>query len=33
VAYPALSLSMIRSFYEHRAVELAKGRTVLNKAA
>jgi len=33
VAYPALSLTMVRSFYEHRAVEAAHGRSVINEAA
>ena len=33
IAYPALALAMIRSFYEHRAVPDAHARSVLNEAA
>jgi fatty acid desaturase len=33
VGYGALSLSSIRSFYEHRAAEAVEHRTVLNEAA
>lgn len=33
VAYPALSLAMVRSFYEHRAAPQAAARSVINEAA
>lgn len=33
VAYPALALVMVRSYYEHRAAPDCKHRTVLNEAA
>ncbi|MBA4707272.1 fatty acid desaturase [Aquitalea aquatica] len=33
IAYPALALAMVRSFYEHRAVPDAAARSVLNEAA
>lgn len=33
VAYPAMALAMVRSFYEHRAVAKAGARSVLNEAA
>ncbi|MDC7718590.1 fatty acid desaturase [Vogesella sp. DC21W] len=33
VAYPALALAMVRSFYEHRAADAANARSVLNEAA
>lgn len=33
VAYPALSLTMVRSFYEHRAVSTVDERSVINEAA
>ncbi len=32
VSWPALSLSMIRSFYEHRAAEVVGERTAINEA-
>ncbi|MEQ6290704.1 fatty acid desaturase [Vogesella sp. GCM10023246] len=33
VAYPALSLAMVRSFYEHRAQPAPAARSVINEAA
>lgn len=33
VAYPALSLAMVRSYYEHRAAEDVKHRIVINEAS
>ena len=33
VAYPALSLAMVRSYYEHRAADDCKHRIVINEAA
>lgn len=33
VAYPALSLAMVRSYYEHRAADHCKHRIVINEAA
>jgi len=33
VAYPALSLAMVRSYYEHRAAEDCKHRIVINEAS
>ncbi len=33
IAYPALSLAMIRSYYEHRAADNCKHRIVINEAA
>ncbi|PFH12325.1 fatty acid desaturase [Collimonas sp. PA-H2] len=33
IAYPALSLTMVRSLFEHRAVESEHGRSVINEAA
>ncbi|MFC3532226.1 fatty acid desaturase [Vogesella facilis] len=33
VAYPALSLAMVRSFYEHRAQAAPAARSVINEAA
>ena len=33
VAYPALSLAMVRSYYEHRAAEDCKHRIVVNEAS
>jgi fatty acid desaturase len=32
VAYPALSIAMVRSYFEHRAVEHCKHRIVINEA-
>jgi fatty acid desaturase len=32
IAYPALSLAMVRSYYEHRAAEPCKHRIVINEA-
>ena len=33
IAYPALSITMVRSFFEHRATALAKHRIVINEAS
>lgn len=33
IAYPALSIAMVRSFFEHRATAQAKHRIVINEAA
>ena len=33
VAYPALSLAMVRSYYEHRAAEQCKHRIAINEAS
>jgi fatty acid desaturase len=33
IAYPALSLTMVRSLFEHRAVESEHARSVINEAA
>jgi fatty acid desaturase len=33
IAYPALSLAMIRSYYEHRAADDCKHRIVINEAS
>lgn len=33
IAYPALSLAMVRSYYEHRAADDCKHRIVINEAA
>jgi fatty acid desaturase len=33
IAYPALSLAMVRSYYEHRAADHCKHRIVINEAA
>ncbi|HGM5488462.1 TPA: fatty acid desaturase [Serratia fonticola] len=33
VSYPALGLTKIRSFYEHRAVEAPQARSIINEAA
>jgi fatty acid desaturase len=33
VAYPSLSLAMVRSYYEHRAADDCKHRIVINEAA
>lgn len=33
VSYPALGLAMVRSFYEHRAVDEPSARSIINEAA